>query len=262
MQKIDRTGEEKYNNQGCLMKIVKYNSWRNIIVEFQDEYHYITNARYDHFKNGSIKNLYYPDIFNIGIIGEKYPTRTINGKHTKEYQTWHGVLERSYSIEFKQNNPAYINVTCCKEWLLYENFYEWLHSQENFNKWMLSEKSGIDKDILIKNNKVYSPETCCLVPIRINSLFVKSDYKRGACLIGVTYHPKLNKYEAQCNVTLNGKRKNVYLGIYNQEIDAFYAYKYFKEKLIKNIATEEYILGNITKQCYEAMLSYEVLITD
>ena len=30
--------EEKYNNQGCLMKIVEYNKSNDIIVEFQDEH--------------------------------------------------------------------------------------------------------------------------------------------------------------------------------------------------------------------------------
>jgi uncharacterized membrane protein len=32
--------------------------------------------------------------------------------------------------------------------------------------------------------------------------------------------------------------------------------------MIKQIAKEEYNKGNITKQCYEAMINYEVEITD
>lgn len=30
--------------------------------------------------------------------------------------------------------------------------------------------SALDKDIFIKGNKVYGPDTCCLVPIRVNAL--------------------------------------------------------------------------------------------
>lgn len=30
----------------------------------------------------------------------------------------------------------------------------------------------LDKDILLKGNKVYSPETCAFVPAKINSLLI------------------------------------------------------------------------------------------
>ena len=35
-----------------------------------------------------------------------------------------------------------------------------------------------------------------------------------------------------------------------------------KEDLIKQVAEIEYAKGNITKQCYNAMMNYEVEITD
>ena len=45
--------------------------------------------------------------------------------------------------------------------------------------------------------------------------------------------------------------------------DAFYlGYKPSKENCIKQVAQEEYNKGNITKKCYEAMMKYEVEITD
>ena len=43
---------------------------------------------------------------------------------------------------------------------------------------------------------------------------------------------------------------------------AFNAYKIYKENIIKQVAEIEYLNGNITKRCYDAMLSYEVEITD
>ena len=46
------------------------------------------------------------------------------------------------------------------------------------------------------------------------------------------------------------------------EIIAFLAYKKAKESYIKQVAKEEYDKGNITKTCYEAMINYEVEITD
>ena len=35
-------------------------------------------------------------------------------------------------------------------------------------------------------------------------------------------------------------------------------YKKYKEDYIKQIADEEYSVGNITKKCYEAMMNYKV----
>ena len=33
----------------------------------------------------------------------------------------------------------------------------------------------LDKDILLKGNKIYSPDTCCFVPQEINSIAVDSN---------------------------------------------------------------------------------------
>ena len=49
-KKEQRLGEEKFNYQDCLMKIVVYDNANNIIVEFQDEY----KAR---VKEGRAKNI-------------------------------------------------------------------------------------------------------------------------------------------------------------------------------------------------------------
>lgn len=122
-----RLGEIKYNNQGCPMKIVDYINHDNIIVEFQDKYKCRIHTKYSHFLSGGVKNPYYPNVFNVGIVGNKYPAK-VDGKHTKEYKIWHDVIARSFADKPKNKRPTYKNVTCCDEWLLYENFYEWLHN--------------------------------------------------------------------------------------------------------------------------------------
>ena len=170
-KKDERLGEEKLNHQGCLMKIIEYNNANDIIVEFQDKYQGKVRTIYANYKVGNITNPYFSSILNVGIVGSKYRTNE-NGKHTKEYATWCSMLFRCYSDKFKKQRETYENVTCCEDWLLFENFYEWLHSQKNFDKWLNGERWAVDKDILVKGNKIYSPETCCLVPCNINSLFI------------------------------------------------------------------------------------------
>lgn len=255
-QKQDRLYSENYNKQNCLMKIIKYDGVRKVTVQFQDKFKYTTTTFYKHFLNGSIINPYYPDVLGVGICGTKYPTK-INGKNTKEYRTWYNMLLRCYDKKIHEREPTYIQCECCEEWLLYENFYEWIHSQENFDT-ISKIEWALDKDILIKNNKIYSPNTCCLVPQTINNLFIKSDATRGQYPIGVSYYKNISKYASQCH----DGNKNIYLGVYNTPEEAFYVYKNFKEKLIKNNAKQEYSNHNITKQCYDAMITYEVEITD
>lgn len=239
------------------MHIVEYNNSSDMIVEFQDNFKTKVHATYRDFKDGEVKNPYHSSVYGVGMIGVKYQSR-IGKKNTKEYNTWLNVLKRCFDIKEKERNPTYKDVTCCNDWLCFENFYEWLHSQENFDKWYNGERWHIDKDIIIKGNKVYSPETCCLVPYIVNGLFAKSNAIRGNLPIGVSRFR--DGFQAQCKDPLiNGTR---HLGLYSTPIQAFQAYKKCKEKIIKQVAELEYKVGNITKQCYESMMNYIVEIVD
>lgn len=252
----NRLGEENVNHQGCLMKIIQYNRVDDIIVEFQDEYKGIVHTQYQSFIRGNVKNPYYPMVLGVGMLSNKYPSK-INNKETKEYNLWKSMLYRCFDKKTKDKNPTYKNATCCKEWLNYENFYEWLHEQENFNNWC-DNRWNVDKDILIKGNKFYSPETCFLVPCNVNSLFINKSNYRGNLPIGVKRSG--NSFLARCSNPITGNRE--YLGSYNTPFYAFQAYKNYKENLIKQIAQIEYVKGNITENCRNAMIRYEVEITD
>lgn len=251
-----RLGEENVNHQGCLMKIVEYNRVDDILVEFQDEYKGVVHTQYKSFVRGNVKNPYYPMMLGVGMLGSKYPSK-INDITTKEYQAWKGMIYRCFDTQTKNRNLAYMDAICCKEWLCFENFYEWLHSQENFDKWN-DDKWTIDKDILVKGNKIYSPETCCLVPNNVNALFINKSNYRGDLPIGVKRSHK--SFIARCSNPITGNRE--YLGSYSTPSHAFLAYKKYKEDLIEQIAQIEYDKGNITKKCYNAMMGYEVEITD
>ena len=113
----------------------------------------------------------------------------------------------------------------------------------------------LDKDILIKGNKVYSPETCCFVPQEINCLFTNCKSVRGKYPIGVTKTVN-GKYKARINK--NGDR--IDLGLFDTPEEAFQVYKIAKELHIKEVADKW--RGQITEPCYEAMYAYEVEITD
>lgn len=256
--KKERLYEDNYNYQGCLMKIIEYNKAIDIVVEFQDNYKAKVHTEYSNFLKGQVKNPYYPSVHGVGILGIKYPP-SLNGKITKEYKAWISMLNRCFKKEYKNKYPTYIEVTCCNEWLIYENFYEWLHSQPNFDKWLKDDKRWcLDKDIIIKGNTIYSPNTCCLVPENVNNLFIKPKRNKKTLPIGVGICG--NKYKARYNNPNTNKVEH--LGVYSTPEEAFFAYKSAKENHIKQMAQKEYDEDNITIQCYNAMINYKVEITD
>ena len=255
-----RVGRTNINYQGCPMIVVEYKSVYDVTVEFQGDYPSKVHSDWKRFVKGSTRNPMFPSVYGVGITGNKYPT--MNGNvHTKEYKAWNHMLERCYSkfISNSRNN-TYIGCSVCDEWLYYPNFYEWLHKQPNFEKFINGKFWAIDKDIIQKGNKVYCPKLCCLVPPNVNSLFAKSDAIRGEYLIGVSYNKNNNMLFAQCkNPLIN---KNVKLGEFSNEHDAFLTYKRYKEKLIKEIAEIEYSKENISLECYLGMKNYIVEDTD
>ena len=258
----DRLYKKIISNQGCEMECIEYRTADDITVRFNDEYGYTTLATWRHFKEGNIRNPYFPSVFGVGMIGTKYPV-SINRKDTAECKAWRSMLKRCYNNKTKEDAPTYQEVTCCDEWLLFENFYEWLHSQENFEQWLNGEHWALDKDILVKGNKLYSPDTCCLVPPHVNSLFKSHKVSAKNEPIGVQQYKNSQKYVARVIYGRDNHRAKRTTYYYSTPEDAFYlGYKPAKEHYIRQIAIEEYQQGNITQRCYDAMMNYEVEITD
>lgn len=249
----DRVGEINYNKFGSKMEIIEYRNKRSIDIYFEEYNWILYNRCYDNFKKGTIKCPYEPRVYGKGYLGEGKYVAKINKKSTKEYCDWVGMLKRCYDIERHKKYPTYKNCEVIDEWLNFQNFARW--REENYYE-INGEKMALDKDIIYKDNKIYSPQTCVFVPERINSLFTKADAIRGNYPIGVTYHKRDKVYEAK----LSHGKSRIYLGRYNTIEEAFQSYKIAKESLIKEVA-DEYKLY-IPQKLYEAMYRYEVEIDD
>ena len=254
---IDRTGEIKNNNFGSEMVVVGYRKYSDIDVYFPQYDWIFKNATYGTFKKGEIKCPYEPSVYRVGYLGEgKYKPRE-NGKLTRIYQTWHRMLQRCYSKEYHKKNPTYIDCEALEEFHNFQNFGEW--DEDNYYE-IEGEVMCLDKDILVKHNKIYSPETCIFVPQTINLLFIKNDKNRGESVIGTS--PFKGKYRTDCYLInpKTGKSKKEYLGTYDTQEKAFQVYKYHKEKNIKMVA--DYFKKEIPNELYDCMYNYEVEITD
>lgn len=242
----NKIGEEFINNQGLKFKIIDYRNCEDIDIQFEDGttmYH----SCYKIFKKGQPINPNQPYIYGVGYRGIGKYQAIVDGKREKCYDTWRDMIKRCYDSKSLAVRPTYKECSVCDEWHNYQNFARWY--EENFYQ-VDDEEMQLDKDILFKHNKVYSPETCIFVPKRINSLFIKSDALRGLLPIGVR---KVKNGYMSC---LCGK----YIGTYSTIDEAFNSYKNAKENMIKEVA-EQY-KNKIPQKLYEAMLKYEVEITD
>ena len=163
------------------------------------------------------------------------------------------MLVRCYSDVYKNKHPTYEDCKCSENFKSYEYFYEWCHKQIGFG----NEGWQLDKDLLVKGNKVYSESACVFIPKEINLALTKSDKIRGKYLIGVCWHNASKAFVAQVSKN-NGKQEH--LGLFKTETEAFNAYKHAKESFVKEQA--EKWKGKIDDRAYNALLNYQVVITD
>lgn len=244
----------KSRNYGDFVVIEKKN-YRNVLIEFLDT-GYKKYFQYSKLQAGAVKDVTRPTIYNVGFIGSKYPTsfRDVGGKkrNMPEYEQWSGFLRRCYDEKYHKKYQTYIGCACSKNFTSYEYYTEWCHKQIGFSKgW------NLDKDLLVKGNKLYSEDTCVFIPTEINALLTKTNGLRGKYPIGVHFCNGKKKFVAQIN---RNKGQQDYLGAFDTVEEAFLAYKTAKEDFIKQVA--EKWKGQIDPRAYEAMMKYEVEITD
>ena len=237
-----RLGEINVNKNGSIMKIIKYNNTLDIVVEFQDEFKEQVHTTYTNFKRRSVRNHFERSVYGVGYLGVgKFAVKDGQEK-THHYRIWHELIARCYADTKKDEFSAYYDIcTVCDEWLCYQNFAEWFEN----NKYECEGRLHLDKDILYPGNKVYSPNTCCLVPQRVNMIFTNKKNKRGLPN-GITKVE--NGYSARYNL--------VELGIYDSIEEAYEVYAVAKEKHIKQVADE--YKDVIPAHVYEALYRYKV----
>ena len=159
------------------------------------------------------------------------------------YNDLRNMLGRCYS-EDEREYDVYHHCKVDERWHNYQNFSQWFEE----NKYPIeNERLQVDKDILIPCNTIYSPETCLLVPNRINALFINKPNKRGLpngiTKVGLKYSAKYN---------------NLNLGTYYTVEEAFDVYAKAKKDNIIRFAFE--YKNILPAKVFDALIRYEVKI--
>ena len=240
----DRIGQKSVNCEGYEMEIIKYYSSTNISVRFSDG-NIIDNVEYGTFKSGSVSNPYHKTAVNVGYFGVGKYKAKISGKMTKSYNTWRGMLDRCYNEKIREQFPTYKDVTVCDEWHNFQNFAQWY--EDNYNPEYMKDWH-LDKDIICKECKTYSPETCAFVPKEINNcILVKTSHNKS--YIGITLCYK--KYVVRAP-SVEGRKE---VGRYSDRNVAESAYKVAKIKYIRYLADKW--KDKINKKVYDALYNWE-----
>lgn len=237
-------------NDGERCRIISVKGKGKVVVEFlgyEGESHEVYK---DNLVKGKVKNPFKPTVCGVGIIGNgEYNTKTsINGVNI--YRLWVRMMQRSYYDKTQERSPTYKGCSVGEVFIKYQEFAKWCFSQE-----FISKSYQLDKDLLIRDNKVYSPDTCCFLPRELNDLLSYRKAVNSKCLIGVTDNGK-GGYVSK--IMTNSEQR--YLGTFNTPEEAFYAYKEAKEAYIKELANK--YKDKIDPRAYEALINYEVSIDD
>ena len=158
-------------------------------------------------------------VFGVGI--NDYPGTSswmIDGIRYKcpLYVKWLSMLGRCYNEKFVKDFPTYQDCNVCEEWKFYSNFRSWMLEQD----WKGKE---LDKDLLVKNNKVYSAETCVFISRELNAFLNDHGARRGQWPLGVTWNKARRKFVAACSDPVTGKSKHI--GMFETSEEAHLAWK-------------------------------------
>ena len=143
------------------------------------------------------------------------------------------------------NYPQYEDCAVCTEWQLdRQSFIDWIC--KNYYTVPTNEQIDLDKDILVKGNRIYSPKTCCFVPHSINLEFQTNNI----------YPMPMRRDDGKYQITDN--RCKVFIGV-NFD-DAIQKYIDHRKKELANLA-EKY-KDMIPNNVYEAIKYRELTIDD
>jgi len=172
-------------------------------------------------------------VYGVGINDADYCVTKINGNGRSVceiYMKWADMMKRCYSKKELLRRPSYLGCSVCSEWLLFSNFKKWIAGKEYKGK-------HLDKDLIVNGNKIYSPETCCLVDPNVNGFILDNHGMRGKYMIGVSWNNSNSGFHAQCSNWITGKREH--LGYFRTETEAHAAWRKRKHELACQLADSQ-----------------------
>ena len=129
-----------------------------------------------------------PSICGIGFLGYGEHKASVDCNATKVYIAWKGMLKRCYCQKSLEKQPTYKGCTVHLDWHNFQNFAKWYYDHHPTD----GETYRLDKDYLVKGNKVYSPNTCCFLTTGANSVLGSQKLWKVKSLNALNYYQFMN----------------------------------------------------------------------
>lgn len=188
-------------------------------------------------------------VYGLGVYEKGEHKAKVDGKSTYIYNAWHNMLTRCYNPKYHEKQPTYIDCDVDARWLNFQDFANWL-----FNHQYYGLGYAIDKDLLSKSSKVYSPDSCLLIPQEINNLLTDRSNHRGKYPQGVAYRKDTGKIQA--HISRYGHMSRI--GYFDTVGEAAIAYKDAKEAHVKDVAKT--YKDTIDVRAYHALMAWELVL--
>lgn len=164
-------------------------------------------------------------------------------KWTRSGIKWEKMVDRCrVGGSYQRRVPAYVGCKVDQRFMDFQFFTEWMREQKGYNNFDYE----LDKDLIVPGNRIYSPETCVLVPRLINSFLVASSRVRGYS------ERKPGRFE----VSIRFNNKAQYLGTFDSAEEA--AERYHLEKIKQAYQLAEMYYGKVDLRVIAALTNYQV----
>jgi hypothetical protein len=150
--------------------------------------------------------------------------RSVGGTLTYSYQIWYSMMQRC--IPGGRIQKLYKTYDGCHTSELFsdfDRFADWLSVQPGYQL----PDYDLDKDLLFDNNKLYSEDTCVLIPHALNTFFIATRDRELPQGVSAPLSRFGTKKPFKAQLRVDGEIK--YLGMFPTAEAAFSAYKVAKE---------------------------------
>lgn len=141
-------------------------------------------------------------VAGVGINDSDYPvvdTKSDPPFKCPYYIVWTNMINRCYNKRVSETKPWHVDCEVCEDWKTFSKFKTWMDKQD----W---EGKQLDKDLLVEDNKVYSPDTCVFIPKALNVFLTMATAVRGEYPVGVTRICKHGKEGVRSFIRRDGKK--------------------------------------------------------
>ncbi|ALM62103.1 HNH endonuclease [Vibrio phage qdvp001] len=246
MKRISKSlpdGTKVLQKSGDLLEVVEFLGEDDFKVKFEDSPVFTTKI--GNIKRGSVYNKNKPSVCGIGYYGWGEFKTKINGKRTPSYEVWRGIIRRCYEKENETFRSYWSKgVEVCEEWLNFQVFSQWYYDQLEY---LPEGKYDVDKD-LFGDGKLYSPETCVLLPSKLNHYITN----RKTCNVG---YVKKGKNKITTTVSLLGRQ--IFIGDFEDQGNANKYYTVCRNYIDKTLSYEYMILGMISEKTRDKICSVD-----